>query len=63
MKADYEAQEGIAGLGVSAGRNKKRAQAAAKAGMHGAQWRPTSVSALPDRLVAQGRRVETVDIF
>jgi len=57
MKADYEAQEGSSLRTSSRSNRKDRANQSTK--MADMQWRPTSVSALPDRLVANGPRVET----
>ena len=64
MKADFEAQEGsnlVSSGGASAGSNRK-GRAEKRQTMREMQWRPTGVSALPDRLVATGRRVEMVDL-
>ena len=66
MKADYEAQEGIH-LGTSSGNKRpgsgRRGRAEKESGaMRSVQWRPTGGSALPDRLVATGRRVEMVQV-
>ena len=64
MKADYDAQEGST-VHSSSGRKgrKGREREQTAAGMRTMQWRPTGMNALPDRLVAQGPRVETVDLM
>jgi len=64
MKADYEAQEGTT-MHSSTGSKGKKARDRAKSGnaVRAMQWRPTGTNALPDRLVAQGPRVETVDLM
>ena len=74
MKADYEAQAGV-GAHFSKGRKKAghskheqrmkntvaNYQNAPTAAMRAAQWRPMGASALPDRIVASGPRVELRD--
>uniref|UniRef100_A0A7S2DHV6 G domain-containing protein n=1 Tax=Haptolina brevifila TaxID=156173 RepID=A0A7S2DHV6_9EUKA len=57
MKAEYEAQEGSSMRTSSRSNRKDRAQQSVK--MAAMQWRPPGVSAVPDRLVASGPRVET----
>jgi hypothetical protein len=65
MKAEYEAQEGYGAHynSTMSGRSKRgkaivaQAQAAAATGAS-MQWRPSGAGAVPDRLVAGGRRVD-----
>ena len=60
MKADYEAQEGSgAHYAASGGRKgRRKGEQPGAAAMRSMQWRPMGGSALPDRIVAQGRHVE-----
>jgi len=66
MKADYDAQEGgtmHSGASNSKGGKKAKDREKTAVNMRQMQWRPTGVSSLPDRLVAQGPRVDTVDLM
>ena len=61
MKAEYSAQEGSAAHYVSTGKKGRAKGDQARVAMSQMHWRPAGEGALPDRLVAQGRRVE-IDI-
>ena len=62
MKNEYEAQAGISAHYTSTGhKGRAKGERARVQAMRAMQWRPTSESALPDRLVAKGQKVE-IDI-
>ena len=63
MKADYDAQEGSGlrfskGAKRNSGKSKHEQRLSAQVAMRSMQWRPTTESALPDRVVAAGPRVD-----
>lgn len=63
MKAEFEAQEGsgaryASAMGARSKHGKLRMAAASTATGVSMQWRPQGATAVPDRLVAGGRRVD-----